>query len=145
MSVRPLTRLGIRIRVVVFTAMVGFVLGGYMGVRWELRNDSVQIQRIFLRDYVPERIEQALGIAKLPGFVRPSIQADGWMQQFPVTAQMPYWQERFAGRMGPVEYFAISGAVLLAVIALWLTRRHRIDLDGDDVHWIHRRVPRPWD
>jgi hypothetical protein len=145
MSVRPLTGFGIRIRVVVFTAMVGFVLGGYLGVRWELRNGSVQIQRIFLRDYVPERIEQALGIAQLPGFFQPSIQASGWLQQFPVSTQMSYWRERFAGCMDPVEAFAISGASFFAVIALWLTRRHRIDLDGDDVHLIHRRVPRPWD
>lgn len=145
MSARPMTRFGIRIRIVVLAAMVGSVLGGYLGVRWESRNDSPQTQSIFVHDYLPERIEQALGIAQLPGVFQPSIQANGWMQQFPVTTQMPYWQERFAGRMGPVETFAISGAVFLAVIALWLTRRRRIDLDGDDVHWIHRRVPRPWD
>lgn len=145
MSARPMTRFGIRIRIVVLAAMVGSVLGGYLGVRWELRNDSVQVQRIFLHDYVPERIEQALGFAQLPGVFQPSIQADGWMQQFPVTTQMPYWQERFAGCMGPVETFAISGAILSAVVALWLTQRRRIDLDSDDIHRIRRHVRRPWD
>ena len=145
MSVRPMTRFGIRIRIVVLAAMVGFALGGYSGARWESRLDSMQLQRIFLHDYVPERIEQALGIGSMYEFLRPPFDAHRWMQQTTVNPQMTYWRVQFAGRMQGIKDCAISGAVLLAVIALWLTRRHRIDLDGDDVHWIRRRVPRPWD
>ena len=146
MSQRPITRFGIRIRLIVVSVIVGLALGGYIGARWESRNDSVQMQRIFLQEYLPQRVEQALGIEPLHGLFQPSHPAVNWMQQVPVNTQMPYWHAQFAGRMQWIDGFAFSFAMLLVVITLRTTRRRQIDIDNSgDLHRIRHHVARPWD
>jgi hypothetical protein len=145
MSHQPLTPSGFRIRFVVVAAIVGIVLGGFVGVRWVTRNDPPPIQQIFVHEYLLARGEQMLGIRPLGGVLQPSQHVASWMQQFSVTSQMSYWHERFAGRIALIECFVLSGAITFALLALRLTRRRIDPYHRSDARRIRRDVNRPWD
>lgn len=142
---RPLTSWGIRIRLIFVAVFLGFALGGYLGARWVSRNDSAPMQAIFMHDYLPQRMEQALGIEPLHGLFQPANHAAGWMQQFPVATQMGYWRTQYAGRIPVITGFALSAAILFALLTLRMTRRRLYSSEPADGQHLRRRVPRPWD
>lgn len=145
MNARPLSHAGLRLRLALVMAVAGAVAGGYAGVRWETRADAPDVRQAFVHEFLPARVSQVARHILFRYHLAPPWAPSAWLRQFEGDAQYAYWFRRFEHRLGRLEIWSASGALLFVALALRLTKRRVPATDaGTTTDHLRRPVRHPW-
>ena len=145
MNARPLSRAGLRLRLVLVVALLGAATGGYAGMHWETRGDAPDVRQAFVHEFLPARVSQMSRHFLLRLELAPPWAPSAWLRQFESDPQYAYWFVRFEHRLRQLEVWSASCALLFVAVALRLTKRRVPGTDaGTATHHLRRSVRRPW-
>lgn len=145
MNARPLSRAGLRLRLVLVAAFLGAAAGGYAGMHWETRGDAPDVRQAFVHEFLPARVSQMSRHFLLRLKLAPPWTPSAWLKQFGSDPQYAYWFLKFEHRFGRLEIWSASGALLFAAVALRLTKWRVPATDAETTtDHLRRPVRRPW-